>query len=53
MTRKDIADYLGLTIETVSRTMSTMRRNGLISFDDAASVQLRRCDTLERMAQAA
>jgi CRP/FNR family nitrogen fixation transcriptional regulator len=31
MKRADIADYLGLTIETVSRTLTQMVRNGLIS----------------------
>jgi CRP/FNR family nitrogen fixation transcriptional regulator len=30
MTRQDIADYLGLTIETVSRTLSQFERDGLI-----------------------
>jgi CRP/FNR family transcriptional regulator, nitrogen fixation regulation protein len=31
MTRRDIADYLGLTIETVSRTFSDLQRKGLVS----------------------
>jgi CRP/FNR family nitrogen fixation transcriptional regulator len=31
MTRRDIADYLGLTIETVSRTFSDFQRKGLVS----------------------
>ena len=53
MTRKDIADYLGLTIETVSRTMSAMRRNGLVSFTKADSIRLNRCEALERLAMAA
>lgn len=30
MTRQDIADYLGLTIETVSRTLSQMERGGTL-----------------------
>jgi CRP/FNR family transcriptional regulator, anaerobic regulatory protein len=30
MTRNDIADYLGLTIETVSRTLTRLRNEGLI-----------------------
>jgi CRP/FNR family transcriptional regulator/CRP/FNR family nitrogen fixation transcriptional regulator len=53
MNRRDIADYLGLTIETVSRTMSAMKRKGLVSFTGADSVRLNRCDVLERMAMAA
>jgi CRP/FNR family transcriptional regulator, nitrogen fixation regulation protein len=32
MTRRDIADYLGLTIESVSRALSVFRRDGLLSF---------------------
>ena len=31
MTRQDMADYLGLTIETVSRTLTRLRRDGLIT----------------------
>lgn len=53
MNRRDIADYLGLTAETVSRTMSAMKRKGLLSFTGAYSVRLNRCDILERMAMAA
>ena len=30
MTRRDIADYLGLKIETVSRTLSALARNGIL-----------------------
>lgn len=32
MTRQDMADYLGLTIETVSRTLTRLRQDGLIRF---------------------
>jgi CRP/FNR family nitrogen fixation transcriptional regulator len=30
MTRRDISDYLGLTIETVSRALSALKRKGLL-----------------------
>ncbi len=33
MTRQEIADYLGLTIETVSRAFSELRRRGIVSVD--------------------
>jgi CRP/FNR family nitrogen fixation transcriptional regulator len=32
MTRRDIADYLGLSLETVSRSLSVLRDQGIISF---------------------
>ena len=34
MTRRDIADYLGLTLETVSRSLSHLREHGVIGFID-------------------
>ena len=34
MTRADIADYLGLTIETVSRTITALKKDGLICMDE-------------------
>jgi CRP-like cAMP-binding protein len=53
MNRKDVADYLGLTVETVSRTMSALKRKGIIAFADAETVQLRQSTALERLAMAA
>ena len=41
MTRQDIADYLGLTIETVSRTLSQLERDGVISLPSARRVCLK------------
>ncbi|HET6308142.1 MAG TPA: helix-turn-helix domain-containing protein [Rhodopila sp.] len=40
MSRQDIADYLGLTIETVSRTLSQLERNGTIALSSARRVML-------------
>jgi DNA-binding transcriptional regulator LsrR (DeoR family) len=31
MTRQDIGDYLGLTVETVSRALAKLKKEGLIS----------------------
>ena len=38
MARQDIADYLGLTIETVSRTLSQLERDGVIALPSARRV---------------
>ncbi len=43
MPRSDIADYLGLTIETVSRTLSQFTRDGLIRLP-AASRSIELCN---------
>ncbi|MBZ6078653.1 Crp/Fnr family transcriptional regulator [Microvirga puerhi] len=40
MTRTDIADYLGLTIETVSRTFTKLKTQGLIRLPDPHSVEI-------------
>ncbi|MBI3515632.1 MAG: helix-turn-helix domain-containing protein [Proteobacteria bacterium] len=52
MTRTDIADYLGLTIETVSRTMTQLREDGVIDVH-RAKVHVLRPAELEARAEAA
>lgn len=49
--RRDMADHLGLTTETVSRVMSAMKRRGLIDFVCGESVQIRDRQALERTAE--
>jgi CRP/FNR family transcriptional regulator, anaerobic regulatory protein len=51
MTRADIADFLGLTIETVSRTFSKLRRHGLIQIDQITTIRLRNTGELQRLAE--
>jgi CRP-like cAMP-binding protein len=40
MSRTDIADHLGLTIHTVSRTISELARRGLIRLDGPRSIRI-------------
>lgn len=40
MTRQEIADYLGLTIETVSRVLSDLKRRGFISIEKNDRIKL-------------
>ena len=51
MTRTDIADYLGLTIETVSRTLSALRREKRIDIKVASQVTLLDRAALQRIAE--
>jgi CRP/FNR family transcriptional regulator len=51
MTRLDIADYLGLSAETVSRTFSTFRGAGLIDYDLPTPVILQQPELLEVIAE--
>jgi CRP/FNR family transcriptional regulator len=51
MNRVDIADYLGLSQETVCRTLSTFRKERLINYEVPTSVILWQRDQLETMAE--
>jgi CRP-like cAMP-binding protein len=48
MSRQDIADYLGLTIETVSRTLTDLESQSAISLPSSRRVVLRNRDALAR-----
>ena len=48
MTRHDIADYLGLTAETVSRCFTRLHRQGVIELFDQHGVRLA---DMERLAE--
>jgi len=41
MSRTDIADFLGLTSESVSRAITQLRRDGLIDLPVAGEVEIR------------
>ncbi|ACL60980.1 helix-turn-helix domain-containing protein [Methylobacterium nodulans] len=49
MTRRDIADFLGLTLETVSRIMSKFKRDGLIAPVVQRTIRLRRMQFLQEL----
>jgi CRP/FNR family transcriptional regulator, nitrogen fixation regulation protein len=49
MSRQDIADYLGLTIETVSRTFTQLVQSGAIALETSRRIQLRNRAALSRL----
>jgi len=50
MNRQDIADYLGLTMETVSRTLSLFKTKRIIAFPDLHRLQILNFDALRALA---
>jgi len=50
MSRTDIADFLGLTMETVSRTLSRLKSDGVIAIPCASSIKLRDRVRLQHLA---
>jgi CRP/FNR family nitrogen fixation transcriptional regulator len=52
MSRNDIADYLGLTIETVCRVLSAFKRDGTIAIPNAHRIELCRRSALEAVCEA-
>ena len=47
ITRETMANYLGLTIETVSRQMSALKKDGLIAFDERRDIRVPDLDALK------
>ncbi|MFO1056004.1 MAG: cyclic nucleotide-binding domain-containing protein [Dongiaceae bacterium] len=52
MTRSDIADFLGLTTETVSRTLSQLKQDGMIGIVGRGRVDLLRPESLVELRDA-
>ena len=53
MSRSDIADYLGLTKETVSRVLSALRRDRLIRLRAVEEIEIVDAERLEQLAECA
>ena len=51
MSRSDIADFLGLTTETISRTLTQLRKCRIIALDSIHTVIILKPDALRAMAQ--
>jgi len=49
MCRRDIGDYLGLTLETVSRALSQLQDQGVLGFSGARQIVLRNRQCLKNM----
>jgi CRP/FNR family transcriptional regulator len=52
MTRGDIADFLGLTLETVSRAFSRLKSLGVVRLPSAQEVEIRDAERLRALAGA-
>ena len=50
MSRSDMGDYLGLTVETVSRTITKLKTSGLISLKEGNRIELSDREMLEALA---
>ncbi len=50
MSRLDMADYLGLTIETVSRTITSLIGRGIITQAGRHDISIKKLDTILRLA---
>ncbi|MFW0778365.1 MAG: Crp/Fnr family transcriptional regulator [Rickettsiales bacterium] len=50
MTRVDTADYLGLTVETVSRSVSKLKHDGLIDIDKDHVITILDLDAIQELA---
>ncbi len=53
MTRGEIADYLGLTLETVSRCLSRLKRNGMVRQVTLNDLRVERIEALRDLAEGA
>ena len=51
MSRNDIADYLGITVETVCRVLTTFRNEGVISSTGPHYIELRNRDALAALCE--
>jgi CRP/FNR family transcriptional regulator len=51
VSRSDIADYLGLTTETVSRTYTSLKKQGLIELLDEQRARLSSMSALREIAE--
>lgn len=46
LTREEIANFLGLTLETVSRQLSAMKKDGILTFSDRRSFSITNLEAL-------
>ena len=51
MGRQDMADYLGLTIETVSRMVTQLQASGVVEFACCRQFQVRDLSALRRLCE--